>query len=101
MKRILFIVMGALVILLSALSQPANAKSTCTDRPNIVEKLHDNYHETATATGLSKNGGVYEVFTSPEGIWTILFTRPDGISCMMAVGDNWENQAPELAGQKS
>ena len=101
MKRIAVIIMGALIILLSALVKPAQAQSNCGERQAIASKLEQTYQETPTGIGLSKNGGVFEVFTSPKGTWTILFTKPDGQSCMMAVGDNWETKSPELAGLAS
>ncbi len=101
MKRILFIIMGALVILLSALVRPAQAARHCDKRQDIASQLKQQYQETVTAIGLSKTGGVYEVFTSPTGSWTIVYTRPDGISCLMAVGENWETSTPALTGLKS
>ena len=101
MKRIVVIIVGALMILVGALVKPAESQSNCGLRQDIASKLERTYQETPTGIGLSKNGGVFEVFTSPNGTWTILFTKPDGLSCMMAVGDNWESKAPELAGLAS
>lgn len=31
-----------------------------------------------------------EVYASPDGTWTIVTTRPDGMSCLMAAGQAWE-----------
>jgi hypothetical protein len=100
-KRVFVIMMGALIILLGALVQSAEAQEACGLRQELASKLEKSYQETPTGIGLAKNGGVFEVFTSPTGTWTILFTRPDGHSCLMAVGDHWESKAPELAGLNS
>lgn len=35
-----------------------------------------------------------EVFASESGSFTIVNTRPDGLSCLIAAGENW--QAIEL-----
>ena len=41
--------------------------------------------------GLSNNGGVVEILTSPEGdTWTIIITMPNGLSFLIAAGENWE-----------
>jgi hypothetical protein len=37
------------------------------------------------------NGHLVEVFASNDGTsWTIVVTRPDGWSCIVAVGEDWE-----------
>jgi hypothetical protein len=42
--------------------------------------------------------GLIEVWTTSTGnTWTILMTRADGISCVMATGTNWYSQDPEVA----
>ena len=40
--------------------------------------------------GLSTDGGLIEIYSSEKGTWTILVTRPSGITCLVAAGDNWE-----------
>ena len=41
--------------------------------------------------GLAKNGSVIEVLTSDDGeTWTILVSQPNGSSCLVAVGEGWE-----------
>ena len=41
--------------------------------------------------GLTASGGIIEVFASQEGTWTIVITQPNGTSCLIAVGLDWEN----------
>jgi len=36
------------------------------------------------------------VFSSEAGAWTILVTRPDGLSCVAAAGRAWENIKPKI-----
>jgi len=82
----------------AALPAAANAQAAppCTDRASLVDSLSDQYQEHPTSMGLSANGAVFEIFSSTTGSWTILVTRPDGVSCLMATGEGWEN-LPQLA----
>ncbi len=48
------------------------------------------------AMGLVSNGSINEVLASKDGSWTIIVTRPDGMSCVVAAGEAWEGM-PELA----
>ena len=42
--------------------------------------------------GVAKNGGLVEVLTSGAGsTFTIILTRPDGTTCMIAAGQGWES----------
>ena len=41
--------------------------------------------------GLANSGGVIEVLSSKTGeSWTIIITMPDGNTCLIAAGENWE-----------
>ena len=40
--------------------------------------------------GLSTDGGLIEIYSSEDGTWTILITRPSGVACLVAAGDSWE-----------
>ena len=49
------------------------------------------------ALGLANNGGVVEVLSSKTGSsWTIIITMPNGPTCMVAAGENWE-KIPHIA----
>ena len=46
--------------------------------------------EEPVAIGLASNGDVLEVIAAPDGAtWSIILTSPGGLTCMLAVGDNW------------
>ena len=75
---------------------PAVAQIPCDERSRFVERLQQEYRESLTAVALAGNGTVLEVMTSEQGTWTIMITRPDGISCIVAGGEAWEN-VPRLA----
>lgn len=64
----------------------------CNKRSEVMKNLASNYNEAPTALGMASNGGVLEVMTSKDGkTWTVLLTTPDGNSCLVAMGNSWEN----------
>lgn len=77
----------------ATLGAPASVSAQgmpCGPRSDIVEKLLDVYGENFSGGGLHNDSAVYEVWTSDDaGTWTILLTRPDGTSCVMAAGTDW------------
>ena len=89
-------------ILLSALlagswTLPATAEQPglqCGDRDAIVKTLASQYREQPRAMGLASQTAIIEVFTSKTGTWTILLTKPDGASCIVGVGEAWEEIPP-------
>ncbi len=64
----------------------------------VIAQLADKYGERRQSIGLSGSGQVVEMFASPEtGSWTIIVTRPSGISCLIAAGQNFERVDEALA----
>jgi hypothetical protein len=79
-----------MVLTLWALSNPVAAQSMCAPRAEIAERLTANHQETPSAAGLASSGAVIEVFASDDGAtFTIVMTRPEGISCLVAAGEAW------------
>ena len=80
----------------------ASAQSLCTTRAEVTKQLDSRYSEAPVAIGLSRNGGVVEVFSTSDGsTWTMIITMPDGTSCMMAAGEAWETLPALLRGPKA
>ena len=49
--------------------------------------------------GLTSTGSMLEVLTSPAGgSWTVIMTMPNGVSCLVAAGENWESVKPLVVG---
>lgn len=73
------------------LAGPANAQTVCGKRADIVAQLETKYGETRRSLGVQRGRGVVEIYASAEtGSWTILFTDPRGVSCLMAAGEAFE-----------
>lgn len=85
---------------MTAASMAVAAPPVCGDRMVLINTLADRYHEAPKSMGLSADGGVVEVLASESGSWTMLITRPDGVSCLMASGTNWESVKTLVKGPK-
>ena len=78
---------GALLIMAST----ASAQVVCKDRTTFLRHLGASYLEAPVAMGLANNGSVIEVLSSQGGgTWTIIVTKPSGLSCIVASGEAWD-----------
>ena len=80
------------VLLLAAALLPTavQAQSNCAEREKVVHNLENGYGEAFAGGGLRNAQQIFEVwFSQDKGTWTILLTRADGVSCIMATGTNW------------
>ncbi len=84
-------------VVTSFLASPAVAQMVCSERAKFLKHLGDGYSEAPIAMGLASNGTVLEVLASNKGSWTIILTKPDGMSCVVASGEAWEQVEQHLA----
>ena len=94
---------AAAAALATAISLPATAQQqqpACAQRTDVLKHLSAKYTEAPVALGLANNGGVIEVLSSKTGSsWTIIITMPNGPTCMVAAGENWE-KIPHVASKQ-
>ncbi len=100
MKQHIYAALGALLIGLSALPTNAAPQTPCGPHGDVAKHLGSGFSENPVSMGLASNGTVIEVFASSSGTFTILMTRPDGITCLMAAGENWEELPKRITGAK-
>ncbi len=87
-----FAFITAALILGMAVPPAAQAQMFCDTRDSIVEKLGEKYGEVRRGGGLAGPAAIFEIWASEAtGTWTILKTTPNGFTCTMAVGDNWQD----------
>lgn len=84
------LVAGAVASAVGLSTAPAFAQMVCGNHADIEKRLESGYQETRAAVGLAANGGLIEVYTSEKGTFTVVLTRPNGLSCLLAVGENWQ-----------
>lgn len=69
----------------------------CAPREAVVDRLADGYGESRQSMGLGANNQVVEIFASSEtGTWTITVTMPNGLTCLVASGQAFEELAEVL-----
>lgn len=91
---------AAVMVPSTSLAQGQN----CSNRDAVVERLSSKYGESRQSIGMAPKGRVVEVYASLEtGTWTITVTMPNGITCLVASGQSFENleEAVEPAGIRS
>lgn len=71
----------------------------CAPREQVVARLATGFDEVRRGAGLTTGpdgrAQVLEIFASEAGSWTAVVTRPDGLSCLVASGQAWEDRASE------
>ena len=99
---IAFSFIAALTILFSALYgriSEANAQTQiCNTHDIITDHIATKYGEVPVSMGLTGSGHMIEVFVSKTGTWTILITRPNGMSCVTSSGNSWATMPPDPEG---
>ena len=101
MERYLGMLLSLLLVGWLIAPTVAGAGALCGERAKLAEVLEARHAELPVSMGLSSNGAIIEVFASPSGSWTIIVTRPGGMSCLVAAGDNWEDLAKHRADVKT
>lgn len=92
----------ASVLGVSVAAGPAAAQTACMAHSDVAEQLAARYAEKATAIGVASSGEVIELFSSADGsTWTLVVTKPSGVSCPLAAGESWEPLPIEAPGRKA
>ena len=90
-------VLGIVGLTLSA-TGPASAQRVCASHEAAKTQLEQQFNEKVVGRGLANRGkAMIELFISEKGSWTVVVSEPNGRSCVLAAGDNWQ-QVPLLIG---
>ena len=98
MKRTLsHICTAAALLAITTTAASAQGARNCAPRDAVVDRLAVKYGESRQSMGLGANNQVVEVFASNEtGTWTITVTMPNGVTCLVASGQAFEELAEAL-----
>lgn len=70
----------------------ATPGTTCAPRAAVLSILKEKHAERPIALGLdTRSGGVIEITASRAGGWTLLLSLPNGLSCALAAGTDWQD----------
>lgn len=80
-----------LVLGLTSNALPMETQNQCEQRRTVLQYLSNEYSEKPVAMGVAENGGLIEVLSSQKGsTFTIIVTSPEGETCMVAAGEDWQ-----------
>lgn len=78
---------GSLFLLAGLLFWSGYASAAaCGKRADIVALLRQRHGERPTAMAMTADGKVIELWTHPDGPWTLLATTVNGYACIQATG---------------
>ncbi|MCE8007994.1 MAG: hypothetical protein HEP69_13450 [Aestuariivita sp.] len=71
------------------------AEVICEPTEVLHSKLTSQFGETRQAMGLRGREQIMEVWTDPQGDWTMVVTYASGTSCIVAMGEHWQTVMPQ------
>lgn len=88
---------AALVAGIVSFVAPASAMDPrlCTQHGDLVDQLGKKYGEAVSASGFDGAGNFVQVFSSKTGSWTIAISTPDGQTCVISAGNDWQKEESE------
>lgn len=104
MKKYLGIAYAAVLFLLPSghIFAGQSVEPVCGVRAKVLAALSAKYSESPVAVGVTANGGLIELLSAPDGrTWTILYSTPNGKTCLVASGESWQEITPETTGPKA
>lgn len=91
MRKTLFKMTMGLGIMVLAAQQLHAQGQNCGPRDDVIKRLAETYGETRRGLGLARQGAVMEIYASDaSGSWTITVTLPNGVTCLVASGQAFE-----------
>lgn len=71
----------------------AQAAPVCGKRGDVLAQLSEKFKEAPVGIGLAGNGGLIELLTANTGTtWTLIITLPNGPTCLLAAGRDWQSR---------
>lgn len=87
---------GLLILVLIAMATMAHAQGVtmivpipCDKTEPMLKMLKDKYREQMVAGGISGQGDQVRIFVSRADTFSIIITKPGGISCLYTGGGDW------------
>ena len=90
-------ILAALALALCGTSLAQAGTPRCAPHADMLSVLAKQYGEAPQAIGLVNGNTVLEVLSSKTGTFTILVTKADGMACILAAGQDFEEVPDHLA----
>ncbi len=89
--RISVVVAFAFALLLHTVAT-VKAQSVCMPHDDFRVELHKNFLEAPVAIAVANNGALIELYAKRDkSSWTLVMTRPGGLSCVLVAGEEWND----------
>ena len=66
----------------------------CGQHDKVASALEKQFGEQTRAMGLAQDNTVMELYAADTGTWTLTVTLPNGMTCLVASGANFETVTP-------
>ena len=86
--------LGIVGLVFGLTASGASAQGMCGSRVELLKLLGEKYTEAPSGFGTIGDKALIEVYVSDKGTFTIVASKPDGTSCILAAGQNWEKVDP-------
>lgn len=73
----------------------------CGPLGKLEDILMRKYGESRGNAGLSNDGAVLGIYSSPAGSWTAVIISPNGVGCVVASGEHWSVIKQQMPGADS
>ncbi len=89
--RVFAVVTFAFVLLLHT-AATVKAQPVCMPHDDFRVELQRNFSEAPVAIGIANNGALIELYAKRDkSSWTLIMTRPGGLSCVLVAGEEWND----------
>ena len=89
--RISVVVAFAFALLLPT-AATVKAQPVCMPHDEFRVALNRNFSESPVAIAIASNGALIELYAKRDrSSWTLVVTRPSGISCVLVAGEEWSD----------
>ena len=96
-KQLFGLSFGFAAIIAAADMAQAQQTNRCAARDVVLDRLATGYGETRRTIGLATNNSIVEMYASETtGSWSITVTNPNGMTCLVAAGNSFEEVEEEL-----
>ena len=86
------IILAAAMASSNAASATAQVATICGKRADILTGFANTFHEERSAIDIVDEGSLIEVLVSPSGSWTMVVTKPGGLTCIIGSGRDWNTR---------
>lgn len=92
MTRLRFLPLCAALLAAPAAAQSPIAEVICEPTGQMHDRLTHRLRSAQTARGIRDREQIMEVWTDPQGGWTLVVTYAGGTSCIVAMGEGWQTR---------